>query len=133
MRREAQEDAIGQTPNSDRYLKLRDARAEACLKLGNSFIYDASIDRTWTGKKSLLEQYDYRWFIISLDLSAGLLDQIAKAVGSHESTEDKARWYQDHQDFLLKHRSEIKLVITDQNFAERTTVALDAVRTFLAG
>jgi predicted kinase len=132
IRREVKQDTLDMAVDSAPYLKLRDERIEACLKLGKSFIYDASVDRTWFSWESRLQEHHYQGFIVSFDLSQQLLDRIAQAVASRESTENRQRWYQDHQDFLSKHRSQINLSINDQNFADRMSVAVTAVRHFLA-
>src|SRR3990170_7125982 len=51
------------------YEKLRDKRLEEIFKKGNSFIVDASIDREWDNYKNLINESNYKVFIISIDLS----------------------------------------------------------------
>jgi len=133
MRREIRENSLDPALDPPAYFKLRDDRLEACLKLNRSFIYDASIDRSWSDKKTLLEKHNYSWFIIGFDLSKEYLEKLTTVVGSLGSADDEARWYDDQQKFLANYSDQINLKITDQNFSDRTTLALEAVKAFLAG
>src|SRR4051812_4770787 len=59
--------------DQNEYTKRRNGRTEQFLKTGQSFICDASVDRTWNEFSQILTDYGYQWFIISLDLSKKFL------------------------------------------------------------
>ncbi|MCL2280482.1 AAA family ATPase [Candidatus Saccharibacteria bacterium] len=121
-----------------KYYTTRDERAYELLKSGKDFIYDASIDRTWSDKKAILIQSGYEWFIISINLSKDKLKQLyinkKYDKGSEgDWTERLDGWCQDHQKFLEKFSGEIGLCIDDDNFIYRLSMSLEATRRFMKG
>ena len=110
------------------YKKRRDDRLEAVLERNISFIYDASIDREWQKLHEWLLNYNYAWFIISLDLSKDLLVKLYKIKGYGESMERIDQLISDHDNFLLKHGQEINLHISDAEFDERLSLCYEKLK-----
>lgn len=111
--------------NEDKYLTRRDARVDAILEKGIPFILDASVDRQWLQLKERLVKHDYRWFIISLDLSKDLLTRLHQAKGYTESLSRLDQLMEDHARFLETYSADIGLHISDGDFAERLQVSYD--------
>lgn len=129
IRTEVQED-IGRF-NEEQYKKRRDERAEAILKSGASFIYDASVDREWLSLRQWLVQAEYECFIISLDLSKDLLIRLYEVKGYKESRQRLDQLLLEHQNFLNQHFTEIGVHITDEQFSDRLSIALSAAKHFM--
>jgi len=121
-----------------RYFSLRDERCGKLLESGKDFVLDASVDRTWTEKKKLLEQHGYEWLIISLDLSQEKLEHLYvetrydAGLGEGWTAQLKS-WIEDHAKFLEKHGAEVGLHIDDDNFRDRLRLSLEKVEEFVRG
>lgn len=111
------------------YRRRRDERCKQLISRGRSFIYDASVDREWTGLNDWLQEKNYRHFIISLDLSRELLDKIYESKGYEGHHLEQL--LSQHQNFIANHGDQIGLHITDQGFEERLNVSLLAVKSWL--
>lgn len=128
LRTEVQEDLL--RFEQDEYLRRRDERGRELINSGKSFIYDASIDREWKRLSKWLTEKNYKHFIISLDLSRGLLDKIYDAKGYTEGYRLDELIAQ-HQAFLEGYGDLVDLHITDKEFKERLNIALDAIKSWL--
>jgi len=105
--------------DSQEHLKRRNKRLKETVKSGISFICDVSIDREWPTLRDLLKQNNYRWFIISLDLSKSFLVELYKIKGYGESLVELDKFLLDHNIFLKNYSDEISLHITDIDFNNR--------------
>lgn len=112
------------------YEKRRDDRGLALMRSGKSFIYDASVDRAWEMLSKRLMDEGYEHFIISLDLSEGLLNSIYEPKGFTEFAELDLR-QPEHEAFLAKYGDQINLHIIDAEFPDRLKLSLDAVREWI--
>ncbi len=126
IRTEVQED-MGKFDEVE-YKKRRNERAEALLKSGVSFIYDASVDREWDLLKKWLIREKYNWFIISLDLSKDLLLKLYKIKEYADAQQRLEQLFLEHQVFLDKYSKEVGVHITDEQFYSRLSVAYIAVK-----
>ena len=113
------------------YEKRRDERVERILKKGFSFIYDASVDREWDKLHKALMQYDYKWFIISIDLTKDFLTKLYKAGGQDETLKNINKFITDHENFLKNHGSEVGARVTHENFAQRLQICAKAFEQWL--
>lgn len=105
--------------NNTEYQKRKIKRLQKLLNSGNSFIYNASLDRKWEKIKEMLLKSGYKYFIISLDLSHSFLANLCTAKGYSETLQRIGQLITDHEEFLTKYSGEVNLHITDQNFKER--------------
>ena len=113
------------------YEERRNERVKEIIENKISFIFDASIDRVWKELKQWLQRSDYKWFIISLDLSKGFLIELYKNKGYSESLAMLDKLILDHQLFVSENLKEINLSIKDNNFKERlklSYLAINAIR-----
>ena len=127
IRTEVQEDLL--KFDQELYLKRRDERGKRLISSGRSFIYDASVDREWSHLSELLKENDYKFFIISLDLSRELIEKLYEAKGYKETPEGLNLLLQQHQVFLKNQQELIGIHISDSDFSNRLELSLDAVRT----
>jgi len=67
--------------NDQEYKKRRDSRLRELADKNFSFIYDASIDRSWSYLNRQVKELGYQAFIISLDLNKKLLTSLYKRKG----------------------------------------------------
>jgi hypothetical protein len=119
-------------PDQTEYEKRRDKRLAEILEKGYSFIYDASIDRQWGNKHRLLQDRNYKWFIVSLDLSKDFLLKLYKVKGYGDiSSDGMERLISDHDNFLRNFGQEVNARITDQNFHDRLEVSAKALARWL--
>jgi len=117
IRTEVAEDLLDY--NHEEYKKRRDTRLKEILERGESFIYDASIDRSWKELKELLLEHDFQWFVISMDLSKEFLVKLCELKGYNETLKRIDDLLKDHKNFLSHYRSETHINIDDQNFPKR--------------
>ena len=128
IRSEVREDLLGY--NVKEYKKRRDKRLKGIIDKGNSFILDASIDREWVNYKKLVDESNYKIFIISIDLSKDFLIKLFKAK-NYEAIDKLDGWIKDHQDFLVQYGTIVNLHITDKNFKDRLQISSDAFKKWL--
>ncbi len=129
LRTEVKEDLLDF--DSEEYEKRRDDRLFSLLDSGKSFIYDASIDRNWQSLKEKLEENDYEYFIINLDLSETLLRKLYEAKGYVDSEKNLDSNQADHQAFVEKHKHLVNLRIDDEMFSQRLELSLKAVSSWV--
>ena len=112
------------------YEKRRDERAINLMDSRKSFIYDASVDRMWETHSKRLEKRGYEVFIISLDLSESLLDNIYRAKGYTEFAQLGLR-QPEHDKFLEEFGHLVNLHIDDEGFPRRLELSLGAVKAWI--
>jgi len=127
MRTEVREE-LG-TFDSQEYTRRRDQRIHTILHSGGSFIYDASVDRSWQQFKEALDQAGYEAYIINLDLSRPFVERLHKAKGYDRFDLDQL--FTDHNQFLSQFHQTVNLTINDNQFEDRLQIALEHVRTWL--
>lgn len=128
IRTEVREDLLDF--DQQEYEKRQLARARELVQSGQSFIYDASIDRKWEEFEPQLKQAGYSIFVISLDFSKELLTNIYKAKGYTEF-EALTRTYYDHQKFSADFPEAINLHLTDSEFKNRLELSFLAVKKWI--
>lgn len=129
IRTEVKEDLL--VWDETEYLKRRNERIQELLKLGNSFIYDASIDRTWPDYKDLIKKSGFQTIIISLDFSKEKLTDIYKAKG-YTAFEALDKTFTEHQHFLQDFEHDVDSHITDSEFAFRLEYSLQSILAVLS-
>jgi predicted kinase len=112
------------------YEQRQEKRCKAILKTGNSFIYDASVDRKWLKLDSWLKDYGYRFYIISMDLSYDLLVKLYKAK-KYDDTEQLKDYFKQHENFLSSYDDVVGLHIRDDDFTNRLQIAYEQVAIWL--
>lgn len=132
IRIEVVEDKMKYLFEDEEYLKRRNERANRLVRLGNNFIFDASMDRTWEETKKELAENGYQYFIISFDLSYDFWRKLSKAKHYENDEEVFKKVYQDHLDFVKENKGIVGLTITDQNFKDRLELSLKAAQKFLS-
>lgn len=130
VRVEVQEDLL-QNDIAEEYEKRRNYRLGQLLSNGDSFIYDASVDRHWSEIKQHLSSNGYSHFIISMDLSRELLEKLYQTKGYHSHLQEIDKVIADHDNFLESFADNVDLHITDDTFAERLELALQAAKSWL--
>lgn len=125
------EDTLKFQPEDPEYTKRKDARLNELITSRQSFIYDASIDRSYEKVANSLKQNEYQYFIISFDQSKEQLLKMGRAKNYNRYDELLEIWYADHQKFLGKYRDEVDLVIDDNNFPKRLELSLKDTKRFL--
>ncbi len=115
----------------EEYIKRRDNRLDEIIKNGLSFIYDASIDREWSRLRQIVENHDYKFFIISLDLSKEFLASLYKIKGYHETLARIENLVLDHQNFLKQYPEAVGLNISEDQFNNRLELSLKSVKKWL--
>lgn len=128
LRTEIKEDLL--VFNQMEYEKRRDERSFALMDTGDSFIYDASIDRAWQTHRKRLDERGYQFFIISLDLGEALLRQLYDAKNYTEFAQLELR-QPEHDAFLQNFGQLVNLHITDNDFPDRLAISLSAVRSWI--
>jgi hypothetical protein len=118
--------------NDTEYIKRRDNRLKEMAKSGLSFIYDASVDREWVNLKPEIENYDYRVFIISLDLSEELLMSLYKVKGYHETLAKIENFIFDHGNFLKQYSDAVGLHLSDNEFGDRLEISYQKVKNWIS-
>ena len=124
IRAEVAEDLNGFRVNE--YNGRQEKRLRQTLKSGISFIYDASVDRKWPTFKDWLSEYDYSYFIISLDLSEKLLTTLYKSK-CYVNTDKLKSYIKDHDGFLSKYNKDIGMHINDKGFSNRLNISYNSV------
>ncbi len=129
IRSELTNDLGRQILSDPEYIKLRDERYGAMLKLKNDLILDVSVDRQWTRRRSEFADQGIKTFIVSLDLSKDFLLKLYRATGYDEQFAEG--WLNDHQKFLDQFLGDVNFSITDQNFSNRMKLTLSSVQDWL--
>jgi len=114
----------------DKYEALRDARLEQLLSLNRSFIYDASVDRQWHRAKEWLDEHDYEYYVINMDLDRSFIEKIYKAKG-YTQLDKLDGWFDDHTKFNDSHSDIVNLRITTKDFLDRLNISLGAVKDWI--
>jgi hypothetical protein len=110
--------------------RVKELRNEI-LALGNSFIFDCSVDRRWPVIKEELIQSGYSWFVISHDFTVSFVNKLQDATGRHWSVEDLNVYDKQHQEFLANYTKDVSLHLHDSDFSDRVGICLEAVKTYL--
>lgn len=112
--------------DEEEYQKRRNNRVEEMLETGQSFIFDASIDRSWDVFEQYLKSFGYSWFVISIDISKELLTRLYHAKNYSFTPEEIDQNYEEHQQFLKEHPEHINLHLTDDDFLNRLELSAKA-------
>ena len=115
----------------EEYNKRQAQRSRAVLASGISFIYDASVDRKWAEAEKEFKQAGYRLFVISFDLSYGMLLKLYAAKG-YTQGDRLPLLIQQHDAFLKQYGDVVGLHITDEQFSDRLSLAKEHVTRWLA-
>lgn len=113
------------------YQKRRDERIKEVIESGQSFIYSASVDRSGSRLKKVLDETGYRCFIISMDLSREFLLKLYRAKDYHQSLAILDESRADHEAFLEGYGKEVGLHITDKDFYDRLELSYSAVKSWI--
>lgn len=116
------------------FLKRAYERYQPLLQEGVCFIDDSSADRSWKQKPDdqyfQLKQFDYDFFIISMDLSKDFIRKLHAA--NKSASQDKLEeYFEDHHEFLRLYSNDVSVTITDDNFLDRMNVCEQAARHFI--
>ena len=94
-------------------------RLNLVIQQGNSFIYDASVDRTrWDLKEILIKNW-YEFFIISIDLDKDMLLDFYKVKWYSESIKMIDKIYEDHERFLEQFWNDVNMHVNVENYKDR--------------
>ena len=117
--------------DNQEHIRRRDLRLNEIIKSGISFICDLSIDRHWNLFKKQLTDNNYKFYIISIDLSKELLIKLYNRKGYTESLISIDKFIEDHKMFLEKYSHEINLHIQDENFKNRCELSYNQLNDWL--
>ncbi len=106
-------------------------RLHKMLATQQSFILDASVDRTWNQVSVELTEAGYAWFVISLDWSIELLSELLIKKGYNETYNRLNDLQAEHQRFLNEHGGIVGVHLTDPDFSERLVNTETAVSRWL--
>lgn len=115
----------------EEHKKVRNNRLKEVLDSWISFIADISIDREWESFRETLLSYGYTRFIISLNLSKGLLMKLYKAKGYDESLKRLDTLMHDHESFLENFSDDVGVHVWDDQFFDRLEIALRSIRAWI--
>jgi len=87
-------------------------------------ILDLSVDREWSNIKLLLEKYDYKYFIISFNLTKNFLSKLYFDKGYENFVPDIDRYLREHEKFLDEYKKDIYVEITDDIYINRLEIIL---------
>ncbi|HRY60371.1 MAG TPA: hypothetical protein P5096_03250 [Patescibacteria group bacterium] len=113
------------------YAKRRDERLREIIAKGDSFIYDASVDRSWEMRKAQLLAAGYKYCIVSLDLSISFLEQLCKIKNYTETLTVIDNFVLEHNTFLNRFKDDVIVHITDETFPSRLNIAYNAVKKWI--
>lgn len=108
-----------------------DARVKQALAEERSFIYDASIDRSWESLRELFAKNNYSWCVISLDLSKDFLADLYRTKGYLESLERIDGLVGDHHKFVEMFGFDIAGSINETDFPNRLEKGLEIAKGWL--
>lgn len=126
---EMREDRLFQ--DQPEFERRRLERTEEVLKLRNSIILDNSIDRKYPDIFKKLNEYNYDYFIISLDIDLDFLKQIYKAK-EYKAFDVLDATFTDHKNFLKQNSDKVGLSIDNKNFANRLELSFNAVNEWIS-
>jgi predicted kinase len=110
--------------------RIKERRHEA-LARGMPVILDGSVDRTWQDVRDQLQEHNYDWFMVDMELSRKFLEELYTGTGREAYIGQLDAYIADHQRFLAQHSEDISLEITDATFLDRRKVAIDGLGRFL--
>lgn len=113
--------------NQEEYTKRRNSRLKDILDSNISFIYDASVDREWLKFKEQLMIRNYKWYIVSLDLSKDLLARLYLSKEYHESLKRIDELINDHKIFIENNSQDINLHISNEQFDNRIQIGYENI------
>lgn len=128
IRSEVSEDLLHY--DTKEFEKRRDQRLKEVINKGNSFILDASIDREWPKYKKWIEEGNYDFFIISMDLSKEFVVRLFEAK-LYQAFIHIDKWMNDHELFLDNYAKDINLSITDSNFKDRLKLSSEKLNDWI--
>ncbi|OGF25742.1 hypothetical protein A2303_07135 [Candidatus Falkowbacteria bacterium RIFOXYB2_FULL_47_14] len=101
------------------------------MENGVSFICDLSVDREWEEFKKQLTLNEYRYFIISIDLSKEFLTRLYKSKDYLESLKIIDKIINDHDIFLNTYNNDIALHISDDDFKVRCKISYQETKKWI--
>ncbi|MFA5075929.1 MAG: hypothetical protein WC480_00755 [Patescibacteria group bacterium] len=114
-----------------KYLVIRDQRLAEILAKGDSFIYDASVDRVWPELKAKLVEVGYEYFLINIELSPKFLRQLYQSKQYNWALEYLDKHLGDHRQILDNYSKDISFEIKEPDFANRLELAQQALAAWL--
>lgn len=107
-------------------------RWEEALAMGESFILDGSIDRSWPRTKKELLASGFGWFMVDMELSREFFMELFTATKRPKAIEQLDMYLEQHEAFMKHYRTDINLEINDEAFPRRLELAAEGLATFLA-
>lgn len=106
-------------------------RRRTIMALGNSVIFDGSVDRRWSEVKAELIEHNYDWFMIDMELSEAFLAGLYTGTGRESFLPQLSAYLDDHRRFLDQCSSDISMEIRDDNFRDRLRLSANGLRHYL--
>ena len=110
--------------------RIKERRLEV-LARGMPIILDSSVDRTWAEVKGQLQDHEYDWFMVDMELTRKFLEDLYRGTGREAYIDQLDAYCGDHQSFLDTYSADISLEITDTTFLDRRKVAVEGLARFL--
>jgi predicted kinase len=107
-------------------------RWEEALAMGESFILDGSVDRSWPRTKAELLIAGFQWFMIDMELSREFFMELFTATKRPKAIDQLDMYLEQHEAFMDRYRSDIHIEINDASFPQRLELAADGLAVFLA-
>jgi hypothetical protein len=131
VRNEVREDQLQPELDQQEYTDRMVTRVKSLARKNQNFVYDASSDRHWDKLLQNFEPDQYRFAVISFDLSGTFYRELLQAKNYNLSEAQITGYITDHEIFLQRTDVPIIHQITDINFGQRLTNSLQAVQHFL--
>lgn len=107
------------------------SRVNELLSTKRPIILDGSVDRRWHERKDQLSKYGYSWFMINMELSFRFLEHLYNSTGRSSFVPQLHGYFEQHEQFVAQHGSDINLSITDKTFKDRLAISEKSLSKFL--
>lgn len=136
LRYEVREDLLVDSINIphalEEFEKRLKQRVDEILAKGKPIIIDGSVDRRWIERKKQLQDFNYEWFLIDMELSKEFLTNLFNKTGRAEFVTTQLDDYlKQHEEFIDKYSSDVSIYIKDEDFKNRNEIAAEALSEFI--
>jgi len=131
IRSEIHEDTRSKILDQELFVRTRDDRLKKIVNNRTDFILDASVDRKWKNVKQLLSDSDYKWFVISVDLTKQFVRELYQYKEYANTMSQIDKLYTEHDEFLKSYSNDVTLTINNNNFSNRMEICLSEVKKFI--
>jgi len=103
------------------------ARLDLALSKNDILIWDFSVDRKWDELKEKLIEKDFKFFIISFDLSRKFIESLYRNKKYDIYFDWLEKYLLEHEKFVQTYKEDIWFVINEENYWERLKLSLKEI------